>query len=235
MASPAIGRRPRWAPGLRAQIDPAHPLAAGLIAVGCGGVQWGDRCPKVPTVYPTVLRSIIPTPYGLGFGDRTADTDGGYVFPAPPVTESLTLVAVVNCTGATPDDSGAITWRNDDGFGVLLGVGAANSPGPNIYVLDRSVAHRTTSTPIAQTGWRTIAVSVTTGSTMTIYLDGLAVQTHTGGHGTGATNPTIRIGAETESARCFDGQIAAWGVWNRVLTAGDHAVIHTDPFCMIRS
>jgi hypothetical protein len=148
----------------------------------------------------------------------------------------MTLMAVVNCTAASPDDSGAITWTSGDNGGVLLGVGTSNNPGPNVYVLDRSVAHRTTSTALAQTGWRTIAVSTTTGSTMSIYLDGLVIQTHTGGHGAnGATNPRIRIGAESSTTRCFDGQIAAWGAWNRILTAAEHAAIHADPFAALRS
>lgn len=235
MASPAIGRRARWAPGLRAQIDQAHPLAVGLGAIGCGAVQWGDQCTKLPAAFPSVRRATITTPNGLGLGDRTADNNGFYDFSmVSTVPASLTLMAVVNCTGATPDDSGAITWGgNGPDTGVLLGVGTANAAGPNIYVLDRGVAHRTTSTAIAQTGWRTIAVSTTTGSTMTIYLDGRVVQTHTGGHAIGAG--TVRIGAESTTIRCFDGQIAAWGAWSRILSAAEHAAVFTDPFCMIRS
>jgi hypothetical protein len=235
MAAPAIGQRRRWAPHPAAKIDRAHPLSVSLIALGCGTVQWCDVTAKTPATLPSVTRADLPTPRGLGLGDRTADTNGAYQYVAPGVPSAMTLMAVVNCPTASPDDSGAITWGGDGpDVGVLLGVGAANSAGPNIYVLDRGVAHRTTSTPIAQTGWRTIAVSTTTGSTMTIYLDGLAVQTHTGGHGTGGvTNRTIRIGAETSSARCFDGQIAAWGAWDRILTAAEHAAIHADPFCAV--
>jgi hypothetical protein len=233
----AVGRRRRrrWAPPRSAEVDWGHPLAVGLIAIGAGATQWSDRVPKFPTTNPSVIRSRIATPQGPGFGDRGADTDGPYTYAAPAVPATLTLMAVVNCLGANPDDSGAVAWITDGAVGVLLGVGAANTPGPNVYVLDRGVGHQTTSTPIAQTGWRTIAVSTTTGSTMSIYLDGRLIQTRTGGHGTGASDtPRVCVGAESASGRCFDGQIGTWGVWNRVLNAGEHIALHVDPFQMLR-
>lgn len=232
-----LDRIPRRAPGPQARVNWLHPLAQGLVAVGCGRRQWSDRATRTTTAVPSVLRTPIETPFGPGLGDRTADNDGGYDFTTKlPIPGRLTLAVVVRCTAASPDGSGAILWTNSDSQGVLLGVGAANAAGPNLYALDQFVAHHTTSAAIAQTGWRHIAVTTVNGSgTMLLYRDALQVSSQTGGHTTNAGLPSvIRIGSGAPGAiRAFDGQISAWAAWNRILSAGELAAHYQDPFCML--
>lgn len=230
-----LDRIPRRAPGPQARVDWSHPLAQGLVAVGCGSRQWSDLATRTPTAAPTALRAPISTPFGPGLGDRTADNDGGYDFTTTlPVPGRVTLAAVVRCTAASPDDSAAITWTNADDKGLMLGVGTDNNPGPNLYVLDRQVAHHTTSAVVAQTGWRHIAVtSVNGGGTMLLYLDALQVSSQAGWHDANPALPSvIRIGAEA-ATRAFDGEIGAWAAWNRILSAGELAAHYQDPFCML--
>ncbi len=236
MAAPIIGRRPRWAPGPSARLNQSHPLATGLVGLGIGPRRL-DR--KVTPTAPTVARAVEPTPYGMGLGSRAADTDGFYGFSTSLATtpQRMTLAAFVNVpntTGNGPAAGGAICL-GPAANGLLLGVGGQNSPGPNLYCLDSGVAHHVTTTVVAGTGWRCIAVSANSGGgagSMLIHLDALMVSSQSANHAMNAS-PIIRIGAESSSGRGFEGQIGPWAAWSRVLSGPEIAAFYADPFQML--
>lgn len=241
MASPAIGRRPRWTPPATATIDRQHPLAQGLLAYVVPGVTM--------TELATGVRGTINGSSSLSRGSYG------------PAINGVTSSTVANALdwGNTPGDVGGLTdasftclftvvtlgsdttffgrWSNTGGQRTWL---MFNQAGTNQCRLATSTASSSISIvagPAIAAGGTYLVTAVRSGSTVTMYANGLAASsgaTTAGTFNSPAAAAPLRM-VDTHAAANTGTTLYTMGcVHNRALTASEVQALYADPFQLLR-
>ena len=240
MSAPAIGLRPRWAPGPSAVIDWSHPLAQGLRhCIRPIGAKVVDLVTGRDLTVDTAATTGV-TQFGRALRSSGAAT-GAYLplTSAPPYPLSFTWVGDADCTAAT---SGAGLLA----FAYGTSGGWSTSPVPYIYGLDYG-GGSLTGPPVSGSAF--VGGLFTTTSRMTgvasatmvtgsarLYVNGLLVASTT----PSLTDPTstnfvgLGFNRYSEATRSQSATGSLGLVHSRVLSANEVAALAADPFQIFR-
>jgi len=220
-------------------IQPAHPLARGLVACWLmnegSGNRTKDLCVSTPDTFSGGTL-FVPGKFGpcLSF-----DGTGDFIRRASGLlaTVPFTVVAWAKCPDPTAGH--AIFWMGDSTIGdQYFGLYLSSSG----YA---AAAHRTNSggqdiaigTVVAADGmWHQLAGVFVNNSLRHVYLDGRKGATNTGGNQDLSAFNRTTIGRFDDSTPTIDfiGSIDHVLVYNRALTDAEIAQLYTDPFAMFR-
>lgn len=248
MAAPAIGRRPRWAPGAGAEIDWSHPLAAGLETFVVPSLLV-DLTGRRSVAVVGAVKLADPKAVGNGASGFVAASAYLTVGPSsspivgPLANATITGVYTAPNTGAgndhsiyceraaTGNDIAKLTYASAGGTLNCAQAAWRNDAGtlinlPSTIAVGDGLVHATSNIRRATT-------------TCEIWDDGkLGASTTNGAMTTAFTNAGIsnRIGVDLQdTSGAFPGTVHAVILHSRALSAGEVAQLHADPFCMLRS
>lgn len=209
-------RRRRWAPTV-AEINPDHPLAAGLLAYQAGGIVYRPA----PTVIPATAGGV--TVFGQAVTQYGAATPVTYPFPVQTDTTEFTMAAFGIWD---PNNTGApiVGFRN-----TILQFVKLKSSGAEYYVDGVSY----TPLSMSLTTPSRSAMYIKRGLTLELYANDGALVDSNSGNGPGGLNmasyPAGLVSFEEEKAGA-----AVSGFWTRALGAAERAMLFTDPICLLR-
>lgn len=237
-------------PGFGARVNPAHPLAQGLLGAwlmneGGGAVARTDAPPNLTALGSGVAWVPGRAGMALAFDGTTngrvtpGDILGGAVLPS-----TVTLVALVRLDTAS---TGGVILKfggtdlaasADHGSGLAVGVGSGtfDADGNELIGLYENVAWKASGTSIG-TGWHHLALTAN-GGTCELWLDGARVfnssatafLTSTGA----APHGTVFLGGYHTANGPVDRDIACVIdhalIYGRVLSGGEIASLATDPY-----
>lgn len=239
MPSPVIGVRPGWGLTSGESIDRAHPLAVGLV-----DYILGDRPVPIDLVTgasPTLrVNPATMTPIYGGLG---IDTDaGGFAWSTaakPLVNVPLTAHAVFRRVGSGRNN---LVGYGGGGAGVGWRWAEDNVGAPNSMlctfggVADYNITNALSGVSAGSVVRATLTIS---GTSAIAYLDGGRFRgtATVGTMGTGVFTGTC-YGVASNGSGSWDNimtePIAMVAVWRRALSPAEVAVLHADPFCMLR-
>lgn len=235
MAAPAVGLRGGWTPPQNASVNWSHPLAQGLVGVGCGFSEWGRR--TMPGVGPSTPWVPTPTPWGIGLDGAATSINGAYSFQLPSATTStqMTLVVGALCPAAGLT-GGALGWG--DGAGgqgafIGLGNGSLDSDGLFVVVGESAVSWRDSAVQVAE-GWNQVGWAADkTANAATFYANGREIATSGAAYNDITAASYISYGGEGAANRWRRGSLGVWHVYSRRLSNNEMARLYVDPFEMI--
>ena len=219
MSAPAIGLRPRFAPGPNARIDWEHPLAAGLVFY-----DWFPNGQPVERAMTKTANGVGVTRFGAGasasstagVATSTARTEllpsGGltHIMAGQWTLASGTYLSLIVNTAATAD--GQLTWYRSTS-NINLYIDSTTVPSMNVPVV--------------------VGVSITSAPLCTTYRDGVQVSTSSAFGSTFATSTGVYLG-HGGAANGVPGTTNLYAVWNRPLSAAEHASLAADPYQILR-
>jgi len=230
MASPAIGLRSSWAPGLNASINWSHPLSQRLTVLAVAyGPFWKSFATGSIAQYPSI-NPPRATPFGLGYdhSGNTASNANPRISGFTTHTGSVTWFAAGLYTGVgTSAFKGILGIRSGTLHGLASGVSASVI---NLwYNTSESIVGPilTVTTPV------TIVGSVSTDQRRLTINDSL--QTTTGQAAAALTGP-MEIGGDNFGAsnRPWIGTLNIVGMSLRQWSLAEELMFKSDPFCMLR-
>jgi hypothetical protein len=229
MSAPAIGLRPRFAPGPNARIDWEHPLAAGLVFY-----DWFPNGQPVERAMTKRANGVGVTRFGVGasasgaagVASSSARADllpsGGmsHLLVGQWTMASGTYLSLVENT-ATPA-SGQVSWyRSTSDIKFYLD----STTGTFVDVV---VAASASDVPVV------LGLSMTTAGSTIVYRDGGQVTTSAAAGSTFLASNTIGVGASSAGTLGVPGTTNLYAVWNRPLSAAEHASMAADPYQILR-
>lgn len=190
-----------------------------------GGFGWTRFGPGVRGAGTATTGALRGWHYERGEPDR-----GGALRPA-----SLFAAVHIDTTSEQGSFGGINTPTADAGFHIGVGSGTFDSAGNALIVLHGGEAWKNSGVSIG-TGSHTVGVTATT-SGEEFYIDGL--QAATGGpsnlgSGTHFISMAAMSSGATPRSLTSGVVVAMVAVWYRQLTAAEMAVLHEDPYCMLR-
>lgn len=240
MSAPAIGVRPRWAPGVNPTIDWSHPLAHGLrYCLFANGARVVDLVSgRVLTNQANAATGSAPSGSGLASSGLTS---GAYlpITTAPTYPLSFTHVGLlrsgVTGTGilcfAYGASNGWVTENNPFLFGLAAPSAAGNA---ELYRVDNVTLLAAMTASI--TTCNTVTGVIASGSQQ-LYTDGVQRATASAS----LANPTstllsgLGFNAYTNSTTASSAATGKLGlVHGRALSAAEVAALHADPFQIFR-
>lgn len=242
MAAPAIGLRPRWAPGPGVQVDRSHPMSQGLVAwiTGDGGlVERVSRRPLTRVGAPALTASMYGASQGLtGVGDNGGYLDisaaGDELQLQPPLS-----LAFVGAQVATPDNSsalwGAIHNNADSNPYNSWSLGVNYDQAYALYGNNGGSFSSLTGATSAATHRGPLVLAATiTPSVRNLWVNGVRESTASGWSSI-AYGGTARLilGCYLGSSRATGAVAAAAYAWRRELTPAEVAALSADPFCFL--
>ena len=228
MAAPAIGRRPRWAPPVHAQIDSTHPLAQCLVTCWWPGV-------RTDPVDGALWTENVATATAGTFGAaRQIAASNLITRPNNPMPLQIGSLMIVQRLTAAPSGNG-----NSVGNSVndIIGRWGAHVPyGDGTIYFD---IFNTSTGRLSYAGWSWGKWDVfvfTNGSTggQSIWGNGLRLANDATMAPARTNNGTWGWGQHAGTLQGTTSQCSAVVGWGRELFAGDIAALTADPFCWAR-
>jgi hypothetical protein len=244
MSAPAIGLRPRFAPGANAHVDWSHPLAAGLefCVVPSAGINDLARG-YVGTISGSP--TLSPGPLGVA-GNLSSGTSDFYEYsgvPDAPFLGPMTMMWVGVMRTASAFRSLVHKHASNGGNANPLSYYVGNSASPMTITSSRAASNNRnfeTAGCFATNTTNTVVVTHPSGTVTdapTFYVNGLVFSGTGAGIGTGAvtgSQAAVRVGRRADGSTQTDGLVHACMLWSRALSANEAAALTADPFCMLR-
>jgi len=177
-----------------------------------------------PTSVPATTAAAAP--YDAAVGGATALNNGGYINGtiASPVAGNYSITGWIYLNALpTLNDGGEppftmFAYYGASGFGVRAG--------GDLTVLYDYVSWQPTSTTISTGAWHFVALTMTSGGSGTIYVDGVAVAYTASAIASGSS---VSVGGTVHDAnRYLNGDVADFGFYNNVLSSAQIAALWAD-------
>lgn len=227
-ALPDLTRRKRWTPGPWAQVNWSHPLAANL------------KMYVMPGVSPRDLADGSNLTAAAGSVTRGGSTLGaiGVGTLARWSLPNVSRFSVPSSTGFSIFVAGQGQGSNDkQAFSTRAG-----NPIMNLTYMNGSIRFRTRNDATTLNdlditcaiNTQMICATATWASgAKALYADGATrVTASSSGSITGQTNAGLF--GDDQAADTSNSSIVVAGFWTRALTASEVAMLHADPFCLLR-
>jgi hypothetical protein len=234
MAAPAIGRRPRFAPGPTTRVDWSHPVAQGLgFCTLDGTVDIAYGIPITQNNAPD--HGLMPTGRARSYVGASTQYSS---FPAAPSVQSPTQVSIVVWMQRTNGNVNVYVGQDINANRVFTFDGASatrfyvnGGGGTDIVTGATNISGSVSPRP------RMIAGTATSGASINVYVDGVLDGTASPCTFNATQTADWNIGRRAFSGaeNYVTGTIGPVMIWRRALTASEIALLYADPFCFLRS
>jgi len=170
-------------------------------------------------------------PYGQGIlFDGVSGT--AVSVPELPFSRSYTIMLLLNSSTAGPSRDFQMVFSAGAGanYGPYMSVGANRV---NVYSGTTGATWLDGTINVPNDTWNIVACHGSADG-HAVWVNGILDSSNSSPSHTGSWNPGRDIGRRVDNGDVFSGRMAGVWIWNRVLSASEHAAIISDPFGMVR-
>ena len=234
MAAPAIRPRSRWQPPTAGSVDPDHPLSQGLVG------WWTHTGTDLMGLLPLVPTGISHATgmFGRGVGMTAANASlAAVALPAHKIGPPATVVAVITKTASAVGGVSMFGTFPNDGATPTLGLALMTSNSNQIYAATNSGAGLITGTPSTLANGPHVVVGTFTPTSIGLWVDGNRISADVVALAPaypGTSWVSAGPGFADQAGRTANMTFHAGSIYRRVLSPVEIAMLHADPYCMIR-
>jgi hypothetical protein len=242
MAAPAIGVRPRWAPGPSAKINWSHPLSQGLIGCILPGQSYRDLVYGVQGTAAGTT-NFAASPFGQSARATTGATDTNHLDWNGPTADvvgatagTFTLVVTFENLGTAGNNNSLLASRWGVGNQWLIYTSQIGGPG-TVRCGVGSTGLNLLTGPTIVAGETAVVTMVRDGINLALWKNGVLGASNASGDTGGfvsTSTSTLRMFNKTDdSGTSGTNVITALIVQKRALSANEIVSLHADPFQML--